>query len=137
MRIVGRILALDYGLVRTGIAISDETKKIARAYKVVIGLEGLKKEINNIFEFYNIDKILLGISNKTNEEIGEIGVLSLKFSEYLKDKFKVEIDFIDEAMTTKEVERIFREMGRNIKKYKGEIDKYSAELMLQEYLDRL
>jgi len=131
---MSRILAIDYGKVRTGIAISDETKSLARALKVVIGLDGLKKEIEKLLQEYEIEKVIIGVSNNADGSIGEIGKLSKSFAIYLQNKFNLKVELYDEAMTTKEVERRFKELGRPLKKYKHEIDKYAAEMILQEYL---
>ncbi|MDR0675497.1 MAG: Holliday junction resolvase RuvX [Elusimicrobiota bacterium] len=133
--LMARILAIDYGKMRNGLAISDETKQIASGYKVVVGLDALKKEIKNITQIYDIEKVLIGISKKSNNELGEIGILSLEFVEYLKTKFDFDIELIDEAMTTKEVMRILREMNKPVKKHKDELDKFAAEIMLQEFLN--
>jgi putative Holliday junction resolvase len=131
---MSRILAIDYGKVRSGIAISDETQSLARALKVVIGLDGLKKEMDSLFQLYSIEKVIIGVSNNADGTIGEIGKLSRAFAVYLQQKFAVRIELYDEAMTTKEVERRFRELGKPLKKHKHEIDKYAAEMILQEYL---
>ncbi len=134
---MGRILSIDYGLKRSGIAMSDPNKILASAYKVVIGQDGLKKELDYIINNYDIEKILMGLSYKTGEVIGEIGKISIKFSKYVKSKYNLEVEFIDEAMTSKNVTEFLKKMGKNIKKYKNEIDKYSAELILEDYLKNL
>jgi putative holliday junction resolvase len=131
---MSRILAIDYGKTRSGIAISDETKSLAKALKVTIGLDGLKKEMDVLFQTYEIEKIVIGVSNHADGSIGEIGKLSKSFAIYLQNKFGIKVELYDEAMTTKEVERRFRELGRPLKRYKHEIDKYAAEMILQEYL---
>ena len=131
---MGRILAIDYGKVRNGLAISDETKSLARALKVVIGLDGLKKEMDVLFDMYQIEKVIIGVSNNADGSIGEIGKLAKKFAVYLQNKFSAKVELYDEAMTTKEVERRFRTLGKHLKKHKHEIDKYAAEMILQEYL---
>lgn len=134
---MGRILSIDYGIKRSGLAMSDPNKILASAYKVAIGQNGLKKEIDYIISNYDIEKILIGLSYKTGEIVGKIGELSIEFSKYIKSKYNLEVEFIDEAMTSKNVTEFLRKIGKNIKKYKNEIDKYSAELILEEYLKNI
>ncbi|MCP4481778.1 MAG: Holliday junction resolvase RuvX [bacterium] len=133
---MARILGIDYGKVRTGLAISDETETLARALQVVEGLSNLEKEVKVIIELYSIDKIVLGISKKSDGSLGEIGELSVKFGDYLKNKFdNIQVDYFDEAMSTKEVEQYLKDMGMPLKRYKKKIDKYAAEVILQYYLN--
>lgn len=131
---MGRIVCVDYGKVRSGIAISDETKTLSRALKVVIGLENLKKEIKNIQDTYEIDEIVIGLSKHPDGTVSEIGKLAENFSIFIKKNFNIKTVLYDESMTTKEVEKRFREIGRSLKKYKNVIDKYAAEFILEEYL---
>lgn len=133
---MSRILGIDYGKARIGLAISDETETLARALKVAHGLDNLKKEVKIIVDLYNIKTIVLGLSKKYDGTLGEIGELVEIFSHYLKEAYpEIEIDFYDESLSTKQVEQYFREMGMSLKKYKKEIDKYAAEVILQRYLN--
>ena len=133
---MNRVLGIDYGKVRTGLAISDQTKTLARALKVVNGLDALKKELKSLLELYGVDTVVLGLSKKSDGSLGEIGELATEFGEYLKQEYpNIEIAYYDEAMSTKQVETYLREMNMPLKKYKKQIDKYAAEIILQDYLN--
>jgi putative Holliday junction resolvase len=85
---------------------------------------------------YNIKTIVLGLSQKSDGSLGEIGELSEAFGQYIKENYAdIEVEYYDESLSTKQVEQYFREMGMPLKKYKKEIDKYAAEVILQRYLN--
>lgn len=134
---MGRILGIDYGKARTGLAVSDFTQTLARALKVVHGMDNLKKEVKQIIELYSIEEVVLGLSKKSDGSLGEIGELAQAFGDELKQEVSsIRVEYYDESMSTKEVEKYFRELGMPLKKYKKEIDKFAAEVILQNYLNQ-
>ena len=133
---MSRVLGIDYGKVRTGLAVSDLTQTLARGLKVVNAANHLKAEVKEIIALYEIKEVVIGLSKKSDGSLGEIGVLSKSFGQYLLLEYPgIIVHYYDEAMSTKEVERYFIEMGMSLKKYKKEIDKFAAELILQNYLN--
>ncbi len=131
---MSRVIAIDYGLSRTGIAISDETKTLARGLKVVANEGELRRELRVLVEMYKIDRIVVGIAKRSDGSLGEVGVKAVEVAEHLRQEFGDIIEFFEEAMTTRDVQDKMRELNIPIKKYKSEIDKYAAEIILQEYL---
>ena len=67
---MGRLLAIDYGLKRVGLAISDPTKKIAKAYKTISNdsVDSLLSSIKNEIKINSVEKIILGLPIGMNEE---------------------------------------------------------------------
>jgi putative holliday junction resolvase len=131
-----RIMAIDYGLKRIGLAVSDPLRITAKGIEV-LDKEDLDKDINILKKYiddYKIEHIIIGVSKKSDGTIGDIGKLSMEFGEKIKNIFNVKISFVDEAMTTKDVEKNFRILGKKLKNNKKDIDKFAAEIMLQEYL---
>jgi putative holliday junction resolvase len=135
---MGRIMAIDFGTVRMGIAVTDPLKIIANgldtiAAKNIIPFleEYLKKE--------EVDCIVVG-NPGSNGRGGGITKLADDFCEKIKLKFpSLKIDRIDEFYTSKLAERTIIQSGINktARKDKSLVDKISATIILQNYLDRI
>jgi len=123
---MGRVLGVDYGRKRVGMAISDSQRKIALPHKVV-KREKFMEELKNLIKERGVDTVVLGLpmslSGKELEMAGEIREIARQ----IKDKFDVKVILKDERFTSKLVEEKF---GKD-----GPIDHYSAGVILQEYLD--
>jgi putative Holliday junction resolvase len=130
-----RVLGLDPGEKRTGIAISDPLGIIASGLDTFVKGKG-KDLIDYIEELageYNIKTVVVGmpLSMSGNEIEGSKRSRALASS--IKARIGAEIVFIDERMSSLESERVLRQAGRI--RDKGNIDKLSAVLILQSYLD--
>ena len=134
-----RILGLDVGDKTIGVAVSDPLGITAQGI-TTIRRESNKKDYEAIEELinqYNTKKIVVGLPKNMNNTIGPQGEKVIKFAEKIKNKFKIDIIYIDERMTTMSAERILIEgdvRRENRKKY---IDKVAATYILQTYLDRM
>ena len=121
---MGRILAIDYGEKRIGLAVSDETKIIAQPKPYILNIE--KQKLLNFIKANDIEEILLGLpiglsgkDTKSTEKVRD-------FAFWLKEKTGLPIKFIDERFTTKEVTRL--------EKNKELIDSLVAQKLLDRYL---
>jgi putative holliday junction resolvase len=131
-----RIMAIDYGLKRIGLAVSDPLRITAKGIAVLDKIE-LDKDINILKKYideYKVKHIIIGVSRKSDGTLGDVGKASMDFGEKIKKIFNIKISFVEEAMTTKDVEKNFRLLGKKLKDNKKNIDKFAAEIMLQEYL---
>ncbi len=129
-----RYLGIDFGLKRIGLAISDESNKIAFGLNTLEN-RGPKDFFNNIkllINKYNISKIVIGFPTNMDGTPGNLSRELSKFIDTLKKIPEVEIITWDERLTSVEGGRIARELG---KKDKGTIDRIAATLILQSYLD--
>jgi len=130
-----RVLGLDPGEKRTGIAISDPLGIIASGLDTFIKGEGkdLIDYIEELAEEYKIKTVVVGmpLSMSGNEIEGSKRSRALASS--IRDRIDAEIVFIDERMSSLESEKIIRQAGRI--RDKGDIDKVSAVIILQSYLD--
>lgn len=134
-----RILGLDIGTKRIGVAISDTTHTIAtglgtieKTTKKEVGLE-LKKIIEN----FGVDKIVIGMPLNISGGLSPQALSIKRDAEELKKEIEVEIIFWDERYTTVQSEKILASFRVSRKKRKKIIDKTSAILILQSYLDFL
>lgn len=132
-----RILALDLGEKRVGVAISDPLKLFAQGLDVlhIRGKSDLIARLSKYFNSYEIEKVILG--NPLNKE-GRDTKLSQeikKFAKMINSYYNVETILWDERFTTKEAQVHLKEI--KLKKLNNSIDKVSAQLILQSYLERM
>lgn len=134
---MNRILGLDVGDVWIGVAISDALLLTAQPL-VTIKRESNKiayEKIHDIIIKYDIEKIVVGLPKNMNNTIGPQSEKVIKFAEKLKNKFNVEIIYVDERMTTLMAEQVLIEGSVRRENRKKYIDKIAATYILQSYLD--
>ena len=133
---MNRILGLDIGKKRIGIAISDALGIIAQPVETIPRepeSEAIAK-IKNICKNNNIEIIVAGLPKNMNNTIGEQAQDCITFADNFKDNYK--IVFEDERLTSKQAEYILAQTGRKYTKDKKLVDLKSACIILQQYLDR-
>lgn len=136
---MNKILGLDVGDVWIGIAISDALLLTAQPL-MTIKRESNKiayEKIHEIIIENNVEKVVVGLPKNMNNTIGPQSEKVIKFAEKLKNKFKVEIEYVDERMTTLMAEQVLIEGSVRRENRKKYIDKIAATYILQSYLDRL
>ncbi len=133
-----RILAIDYGMSRTGIAVSDPTGLIASPYKVIPSrnYEKLLLGIGEVLSEVSPDKVILGYPGRTDGGKSEMCQRVERFREELKERFQVEAELIDEKYTTVIASQMLHAGGIKAKEQKKNIDAAAAAVLLQGYLDR-
>ncbi len=132
-----RILSIDYGKKRIGIALSDPLFTFAYSFKTLINDKNLWKNIAEIINEKKVVKVILGLPNKErNKELVE---KISKFKNEIEKRFKLEVITWDEEYTSAIAqERIIESVTKRKKRRdKGLIDRNSAAVILQEYLDGL
>jgi putative Holliday junction resolvase len=134
-----RIIGIDYGDKRIGIAISDPLGITAFGVAVIGKGETFEediKELKKIIKKYEgVDEILIGLPKTMAGQIGIQAEKVLKFQEALKSAFKIPINTWDERLTTVQAERTLIEAGLSGKKRRKVVDKSAAAYILQSYLD--
>ena len=133
---MGRILALDFGKVRTGIAVTDELKIIASGLKTVATKE-LLPFLKTYLQKENVDLILLGKPKQMDNTDSESEVLIKPFLEKLEKSFpKIPIKRIDERFTSKMAFQTMIDSGlkKKQRRNKALVDEISATIILQSYL---
>lgn len=133
-----RIMGLDVGDKTIGVAISDLLQMTAQGI-TTIKRESKEKDysaLEAIIKEYNIKKIVVGLPKNMNGTIGPQGEKTIKFAEKLKNKYKVEIIYEDERLTTMAAEKMLISGDVRRDKRKTVIDKVAATFILQTYLDR-
>lgn len=133
---MGRIAAIDYGLKRIGIAVSDPGKKMALPLTTV---EGGKKAIENIAQALQgkeIELILIGLPLLMNGQKGEMAEAVQVFAIQLELALKIPILLRDERLSSKHAEAGLREISLNRKQRTAKIDMIAATFLLQSYLEQ-
>ena len=134
---MGRILAIDYGTRRTGIAVSDPLRIIAGALTTVDTKE-LEKFLKEYFEKNEVDVIVVGKPKQMNGEPSEtwrfIEPLAGRLRRSYPDK---EVVFFDERFTSVMAHRTMLEsgIGKMARRDKALVDKISATIILQSYME--
>lgn len=132
-----RILGLDVGNKRIGVAVSDELFITAQGIEV-IERKNLKHDVDRISDLikkYDVGKIVIGLPRNMDGSIGPQGKIVEEFSEKVRAAVKTEIEFWDERLTTVTAERTLIDADISRKKRKGIVDKVAAVIILQNYLD--
>jgi putative pre-16S rRNA nuclease len=132
-----RILALDLGARRIGLAVSDELGWTAHGLPTQERV-GPKKDIERlrgVVAQYRICKIVVGLPRNMNGSLGPQANLVLEFIERLKDKLKLDVIPWDERLTTQAAERVLIEGDMSRAKRRKKVDQVAAVLILQGYLD--
>ena len=134
-----RIMAIDYGDARVGLAVSDLMGWTAQGIKTVQN-KGCKKLLSDILEVineYKPEKIVIGLPKNMDGTLGFRADETHKFAEQLKTIYSGEIVYMDERLTTCSATRILNETNTRGKKRKGVIDTVSACMILESYLGKL
>ena len=134
-----RILGIDYGERRIGLALSDTLNIMAHGLPTIDTRKtpDFIDYIKNIVDKNNVEKIVVGLPKNMNGSIGEKGKKVLEFIEKLNQIIKIPTISWDERLTSRQSERIGRDLGNKPSKHKEKIDKMAATLLLQSYLDHL
>lgn len=132
-----RVLGLDVGDVRIGIAVSDPTALVASAYKTLVRTSKWKdvEEVRSIIEDLKVDRVVVGLPKNMNNTLGPQGKKVQKFVNALKHNYPLDLVYVDERLTTVSAERILIEADVSRKNRKKVVDQVAATYILQQYLD--
>ena len=133
----GRILSIDYGEKRIGLAITDPLAITARGFQILINKERarLLKTLLEIIKSNEIKKIVIGIPYSLDGSIGPMAERVRKFGEELSTKTDVEIEEWPEEFSSEDAKTELRKLGVDFRKDKGKVDMMAAALILRSYLN--
>ena len=129
-----RIMGLDYGAKTVGVAISDDMLITAQPVETIrrerpTKLRQTLARIETLMKEYDVEKVVIGLPKKLNNEEGERCEKTREFGE--------KVIYQDERLTTVQADSVLSEGGIRKEKRKQYIDKMAASLILQSYLDSL
>ena len=134
-----RILALDHGTKRIGIAISDELKMIAQPLEFIPALPfaDVLARLKELIREKEVEMILVGLPRNMNGSYGPAALQVQEFVAVLKDAIAIPIKLWDERLTSAQANRFLIEGNVRREKRKEKVDKTAAAILLQSYLDSL
>lgn len=133
----GRVMALDLGEKRIGVALSDTTRTIAAAHSVIARksrAEDAARYAHLIAE-HHIALLVVGLPITLSGTEGQRAAWVRDYAADLERQLGVPIVFWDESLTTMEAEAALRAQGRRGRKLKERVDAVAAAVILQSYLD--
>lgn len=132
-----RILGIDYGTRRIGLAVSDPMRIIAQSLTTIKNDSRIFDHIQQTLEQYDVELIIVGMPYNLKGVRGEKALEVERFLSDLRERFAVEILEWDERFTTKVAHRTMIDMGtkKTQRQQKGRADAIAASLILQSYLD--
>jgi putative Holliday junction resolvase len=136
---MGRILGIDYGKKRIGLALSDIMGIVAQPFNVIES-KGIKNDVLSVLQISkenNVSCIVIGLPVRLDTSEGEMTEFTKEFIEELKKQANgIKIDSIDERLSTLQAERMLTEEANvSREKRKKKRDKIAATFILQTYLD--
>lgn len=135
-----RVLGIDYGEARVGIAITDELNITAQGLETIAHNNNdkiLLKRLDEIMEHYCIDTIVVGMPIHMNGDKSIRAEKTEKFIHKLKCKYnKMKIVSVDERLTTVQAHRTMNDLNIDKKKKRGLVDTISAVYILETYINR-
>ncbi|MDY3929916.1 MAG: Holliday junction resolvase RuvX [Clostridia bacterium] len=134
-----RIMSIDYGDSRVGLAVSDLLGWTAQGIKTVPnkGTKKLLEEISVVIKEYNPEKIVVGLPKNMDGTLGFRAEETYKFVDSLKTIYSGEIEYWDERLTTVSASKILNTTNTRGKDRKNVIDTVSACMILEGYLGKM
>jgi putative holliday junction resolvase len=137
--IQGRLLAVDWGERRIGLALSDETQTLAQPLTTLTRRPGKRFPMPQLLEQVNrnhVVGIIVGLPLDEAGEEGDAAHAARRLADDIKQRVgELEVRMWDERMTTARILAAVREMGGSTRGRKADVDAMAAALLLQHYLD--
>ena len=132
-----KIMAIDYGTVRIGIALSDEMHILASPLCTLINKKDALDEITLIIQKNNVEKIIVGLPITLSGNDSPMTVRVREFADRVREHISLPVELYDERYTSLLAQDSMIASGkkRKTRQKKGELDKRAAAILLQEYLD--
>jgi putative holliday junction resolvase len=133
----GRIMALDLGEKRIGVALSDETRLVARSLAVIARTSRLAdfEKIGRIVDEQGVTLIVVGLPLHLDGREGQKAVWARDYATALATHLRIGVELWDEALTTVAAQENMRQRGHSRKKQREWVDAVAAAFILQNYLD--
>ena len=132
-----RILALDIGDARIGLAISDPAERIATPLCVLPAADVLAdgREFRRVVDDWEVESLVAGLPRTLSGEEGPQAAAIRQKARRIADARGLPLEFADERLSSREAKRILREEGLDERAMRGKVDMIAASLFLQAWLD--
>ena len=132
-----RILGIDLGKARIGVAVSDELGMLAHPVETIPAGGDALKRIAQIVKEKDAERVIVGLPRHMNGTVGTGASEALAFAEKLRGAVSCEVITWDERLTTTAANRAMRASGRKTRDSRAFVDQVAAQMILQGYLDSL
>ena len=131
-----RVLGIDFGEVRIGIAISDPAGKLAVPLTTLSRVSDLDAiaQIQALVTRENIERLVLGEPRNMDGSVGDAAHRVRSFRRKLEDQIPLPCDLVDETLTSVEARERLRDAGVDPRRAKERIDQVAAQILLEQYL---
>lgn len=133
---MSRVMAVDLGTARTGVAVSDELGMLAQPWKTLPGGEAALDAVRAAMDEIKPSRVLVGLPRNMDGSFGPAAESAREFAENLRASCACPVELWDERLTTVAAQRALRESGRKSRDQRGVIDQVAAQILLQSWLDR-
>ena len=134
-----RFLGIDFGKVRLGLAISDELGFMSHPLETLRmrDVNEVTKRIGEIVREKDVQRVVVGLPRNMDGSHGSSAEEALTFAAKLRGHLSCDVVTWDERLTTVSANRALREAGQRTRETRGYVDQVAAQMILQDYLDRL
>lgn len=137
LQIVRRVLGVDFGRARIGVAISDELGLLAHPVETIPGarIDSAARRVAEIAREKEVERVILGMPRHMNGELGAAAEEAKAFAGKLRPLLSCPVVMWDERLTTSAANRALRDAGQKTRHTRGFVDQVAAQMILQGYLD--
>src|SRR5258708_1927756 len=134
-----RIMGIDYGTTRIGVALSDELQMLAHPAETIAVAKTADPaaRIATLAREKNVERIVVGLPRHMNGSAGASAQEASSFAEKIKALVPCEVRTWDERLSTVAAHRALREAGKSSRQTRGYVDQGAAKMLLQSYLHTL
>ena len=137
LRLRRRILGIDLGQARIGVAVSDELGMLAHPVETIPASSDALKRIAQLVQEKNAERVVVGLPRHMNGTVGTGASDALAFANKLRALVPCEVITWDERLTTAAANRALRASGRKTRDSRAYVDQVAAQMILQGYLDSI
>jgi putative pre-16S rRNA nuclease len=132
-----RILAIDYGRQKLGLAISDELRLTARPLGTILRVNRRTdlRQLARICREHSVGRVLVGYPLRLSGEAGEMAEEAAQFAARLRKETGIETELADERLTSWQAEQMMAKTGPLARQKRKSLDDVAAAVLLREYLD--
>ena len=130
-----RLMGIDYGEKRIGVAITDERCIIASPLAVINRIDDGLKSVADLIDYYRISRVVVGLPLNMDGSEGPKAGESREFAGKLKSATETEVELWDERLTTAEVEKLMISFDMSRAKRRKKRDSLSACVILKTYME--
>jgi putative Holliday junction resolvase len=133
----GRVIALDLGSARIGVAISDPDRRLAVPHGTVrTGAPADRRSIAAIVRDNDVAEVVVGHPVALSGRVGEAAHHAERFAAILEESLGIPVHLQDERLSTAEADRALARAGRSSRSRRAVVDESAATIILQAFLDR-